>query len=147
MANELTVPETLQETILHFSDPQVCHDFMPRLRWKGMVACPRCGCAEVGFVATRRIWNCKGCKKQFSVKVGTIFEDSPLPLEKWLPAVWLIVNARNGISSCELARALDVTQKTAWFMLHRIRYALHVGSFECFWLVSRTLRQVRSCVR
>lgn len=78
----------------------------------------------------RRIWNCRGCKKQFSVKVGTIFEDSPLTLLKWLPAVWLIVNAKNGISSCELARSLGVTQKTAWFMLHRIRLAMQEGSIN-----------------
>jgi len=130
MATDLKVPTNLREVIIYFADPQVCHDFLTALRFPNGVACPRCGDTAVGFVKTRRIWNCKGCKKQFSVKVGTIFEDSPLGLEQWLPAVWLIVNAKNGISSCELARALDVTQKTAWFMLHRIRYALHNGTFE-----------------
>jgi transposase-like protein len=97
------------------------------------VECPRCGSKNIGaLVESRRIWNCKGCKKQFSAKVGTIFEDSPLSLTKWLPATWLIVNAKNGISSCELHRALGVTQKTAWFMLHRIRLAMQEGSFDKF---------------
>lgn len=82
------------------------------------------------FVRTRRNWNCRGYKKQFSVKVGTIFEHSPLPLSTWLPAVWLITNAKNGTSSCELARALGVTQKTAWFMLHRIRHMMEACGFE-----------------
>lgn len=124
-------PKTLQQAFLLFSTPQACHDFMVSVRWKGEpVACPRCGCVEVGFVRTRRIWNCRGCRKQFSVKVGTIFEDSPLPLSTWLPAVWLVTNAKNGISSCELARALGVTQKTAWFMLHRIRHIMETGGFE-----------------
>lgn len=132
MINDLTVPTNLREAIVHFSDMQGRHDFLTALRWQGTVSCPRCGDTAVGFVKTRRIWNCKGCKKQFSVKLGTIFEDSPLGLDKWLPAVWLIVNAKNGISSCELHRALDVTQKTAWFMLHRIRYALQHGFFEKF---------------
>jgi transposase-like protein len=127
---ETEVPATLQQTILHFSDPDTCHEFMVKMRWPDGVSCPCCGSGNVGFVATRRIWNCKGCKKQFSTKVGTIFEDSPLPLSTWLPAVWLLVNAKNGISSCELAKDLKVTQKSAWFMLHRIRYALEQGSFE-----------------
>src|SRR4028119_2406101 len=94
-----SVPTNLREMVIHFSDPRVCHEFLTALRFPSGVACPRCGDTAVGFVKTRRIWNCKGCKKQFSVKVGTIFEDSPLGLEKWLPAVWLIVNAKNGISS------------------------------------------------
>lgn len=131
MTSELKVPKTLQQAILLFSNPKVCHDYMVGWRWGGEVVCPRCGSANVGeLVKTRLIWNCKGCKKQFSVKVGTIFEDSPLKLSTWLPAVWLITNAKNGISSYELHRALGVTQKTAWFMLHRIRYAMQQGSFE-----------------
>jgi transposase-like protein len=131
MTNELKVSKTLQQAILLFSDPKVCHDYMVGWRWGGEVVCPRCGSANVGeLVKTRLVWNCKGCKKQFSVKVGTIFEDSPLKLSTWLPAVWLITNAKNGISSYELHRALGVTQKTAWFMLHRIRYAMQQGSFE-----------------
>jgi transposase-like protein len=128
-------PETLQEAILYFSDAQVCHDFMVNMRWPNGVTCPRCGCEDVRYSQTkgakpRRLWNCYGCKKQFTVKVGTIFEDSPLGMEKWLPAVWIIVNAKNGVSSHELGRSLGVTQKTAWFMLHRIRLALQVGSFD-----------------
>lgn len=131
MTSELKVPKTLQEAIILFSDAKVCHDYMVGWRWNGNVVCPRCGSANVGeLVKTRLVWNCKGCKKQFSVKVGTIFEDSPLKLSTWLPAVWLITNAKNGISSYELHRALGVTQKTAWFMLHRIRYAMQQGSFE-----------------
>lgn len=94
--------------------------------------CPRCGVVDEKhyYLKTRRVWKCRDCKKQFSVKVGTIFEDSPLGLDKWLPAVWLIANCKNGISSYELAKDLGVQQKTAWFMLHRIRLAMQTGSFE-----------------
>jgi transposase-like protein len=124
------LPETLVQAIRHFSDPQVCHDFMVAIRWPdGEIYCPKCGCVEIGFISTRRMFKCKGCKKQFSTKVGTIFEDSPLGLDKWLPAVWLIVNCKNGISSYELARDLEVTQKSAWFMLHRIRLAMQNKTF------------------
>ena len=94
--------------------------------------CPKCGGVEHSYLTTRRVWKCKACKKQFSVKVGTIFEDSPLGLDKWLPAVWLIANSKNGISSHELGRALGVTQKSTWFMLHRIRLAMQTGSFNKF---------------
>ena len=133
MNTENHLPATLVEAIRHFSDLQVCHDFMVALRWSdGKVTCPRCGCDKVGFIKTRRTWQCKGCQKQFSTKLGTIFEDSPLGLDKWLPAVWLIANCKNGISSYELARALGVTQKSAWFMLHRIRLAMQTGSFDKF---------------
>ena len=119
------VPEGLIEATRFFSDEKTCHEFLTEMRWSKGVECPRCGSKDIGqLVESRRIWNCKGCKKQFSAKVGTIFEDSPLSLTKWLPATWLIVNAKNGISSCELSRALGVTQKTAWFMLHRIRLAM-----------------------
>jgi transposase-like protein len=124
-------PETLLDAIRYFADPDAALAFMVSMRWPdGVITCPRCKCDKVSFLSTRRLWKCKGCAKQFSVKVGTIFEDSPLGLDKWLPAVWLIVNAKNGTSSCELARSLGVTQKTAWFMLHRIRLALHDGTFE-----------------
>jgi transposase-like protein len=124
-------PETLVSAIRYFADPDTALDFMVSMRWPlGVIACPRCNCEKVSFLKTRRLWKCMGCAKQFSVKVGTIFEDSPLGLDKWLPAVWVIVNAKNGVSSCELARSLGVTQKTAWFMLHRIRLALHDGTFE-----------------
>lgn len=124
-------PETLTSAITYFADPDRALQFMSNVQWPdGKVACPRCGSSSVLFMASVRRWNCRGCKKQFSVKVGTIFEESPLGLNKWLPAVWMIINAKNGISSCELARALGVTQKTAWFMLHRIRLALQNGSLD-----------------
>jgi len=102
---------------------------MRSIQWPdGVVKCPHCHSESVAFMPKVRRWYCCGCKGQFSVKAGTIFEESPLGFDKWLPAVWMILNAKNGISSCELARALGVTQKTAWFMLHRIRYALQDGS-------------------
>lgn len=128
--DEMSFPETLQQAITFFGDANRALEFMKALRWPdGVVKCPQCACERVSFLTTRRIWKCMGCKQQFSAKVGTIFEDSPLPLEKWLPAVWVIVNAKNGVSSCEIGRALGVTQKTAWFMLHRIRLAMQEGSF------------------
>ncbi len=129
---ETAAPKTLVEAIRHFADPDVCREFLVGLRWPDGVVCPHCGSTNVGFLATRKIWKCrfKECRKQFSVKVGTIFEDSPLGLDKWLPALWLIANAKNGISSHEVGRALGVTQKTAWFMLHRIRLAMQTESFE-----------------
>src|SRR5437870_1174502 len=127
------IPETLTGAIRYFGNADKCHEFLSEMRWTRGIHCLRCNSKNVGeLVKSRRIWNCKSCKKQFSVKVGTIFEDSPLGLEKWLPATWLIVNAKNGISSCELARSLGVTQKTAWFMLHRIRLAMQDGSIEKF---------------
>ena len=106
---------------------------MLRAKWPdGKIACPKCGGGKVGVVRSRSLLQCKAkdCRKQFSVKVGTIFEDSPLGLDKWFVAVWCIANAKNGISSCELARALEVTQKTAWFMLHRVRLAMKTGTFR-----------------
>src|SRR5215204_3243863 len=123
-------PQTLLEAVRYFSDPEICLEYVTRLRWPNGVACPHCGCMDLSFLSTRRIWKCKGCKKQFSVKVGTIFEDSPLGLDKWLIGIWLIANAKNGISSYEIARSLGVTQKSAWFMLHRIRLAMQSGSFD-----------------
>jgi transposase-like protein len=130
MESKIATPKSLQEAIILFSDKLVCHNYMVSKRFPNGVACPHCGDIAVGFVQTRLIWNCKGCKKQFSVKVGTVLEESPLPLSTWLPAFWLIANAKNGISSCELGRALNVTQKTAWFMLHRIRLVMQQGTFE-----------------
>jgi transposase-like protein len=118
-------PTTLLEAVRYFADPQVAHDFFVRLRWPEVVACPRsCGSVNVFYMANRRLWQCRDCKKQFTAKVGTIFEDSPIGFDKWMPAVWLIANAKNGVSSHEVGRALGVTQKTAWFMLHRIRLAM-----------------------
>jgi hypothetical protein len=127
------MPATLLEAITYFSDPMVCHDFMVNLRWPdGVVECPTCGSRNVGFLPSRNLFQCriKHPKRQFSIKVGTIFEDSPIGLEKWLPALWMIANDKNGISSYELHRALGVTQKTAWFMLHRIRLAMQCESFD-----------------
>jgi transposase-like protein len=118
-------PETLREAVVYFSDSDRAFEFAKSLRWTdGQPVCPRCGCLEHSFLSTRRVWKCKGCKRQFSVKVGTIFEDSPIGFEKWLPCVWLIANSKNSISSYEVARSIGVTQKTAWFMLHRIREAI-----------------------
>ena len=123
-------PKTLLEAIQYFSDPDNCLEFLKSRRWPdGVVTCPTCGSTSVGFLPSRRLWQCKTRhpKAQFSIKVGTIFEDSPLGLDKWLPSMWMIANDRNGISSWELHRALGVTQKTAWFMLHRIRMAMQEG--------------------
>jgi transposase-like zinc ribbon protein len=121
-----TDPRTLQEAIRYFSDANNCLSYLAARRWPNGVVCPTCGRKDVSFVTARRVWQCKTRhpKAQFSVKVGTVFEDSPLGLDKWLPAVWMIANCKNGISSYELARDLGVTQKTGWFMLHRIRLAM-----------------------
>src|SRR5213075_2519437 len=127
------IPETLTGAIRYFGDAEKCHEFLAAMRWPRDMRCPHCYSKDVGkLVLPRRIWNCKNCRKQFTVKVGTIFEDSPLGLDKWLPATWLIVNAKNGTSSCELARSLGVTQKTAWFMLHRIRLAMQENGGRIF---------------
>ncbi len=127
-------PRTLIEAIRYFSDPDVCIEYVAKLRWPEGPVCPSCGGTEHTYLAKRRVWKCrnKECHRQFSVKVGTIFEQSPLGLDKWLPAVWLIANSKNGISSHEVARALGITQKSAWHVLHRIREALRDGSFERF---------------
>jgi len=117
-------PGTLQEAIQYFTDPDNCHAFMVEMRWPdGKVTCPTCGSEKVTYLAKQRRFKCYGKhpKAQFSIKVGTIFEDSPLGLDKWLPAAWLILNCKNGISSYELSRDLKITQKSTWFMLHRIR--------------------------
>jgi len=126
----MRAPKTLQEAIIHFANPDNCIAFMVAHRWPNGVTCPTCGRADVTWLAKQKKWQCKSAhaKRQFSAKVGTIFEDSPLGLEKWLPAVWIITAAKNGVSSCEIAKSLGVTQKTAWFMLHRIRLAMHSGS-------------------
>lgn len=121
-----TSPKTLQEAILYFADESRCHEYVARHRWPNGPVCPTCGSSHVGFLEKQQRYQCSArhAKRQFTVKVGTIFEDSPLPLIKWLPAIWLIASDKNGISSYELAKALDITQKTAWFMLHRIRFAM-----------------------
>lgn len=124
------LPTTLQEAVQFFSDPQRTLDFLIALRWPHGPVCPRCHSHEHRFIKTRTIWVCKSCQKQYSVKVGTIFEDSPIKLDKWMCAIWMIVSAKNGVSSYEVARALGVTQKTAWFMMHRIRLMLQNGSVD-----------------
>ena len=124
----LAAPKTLVQAIRLFSDPDVCLNHLIPIRWPDGITCPRCGSKEHHFIATRRIWRCKGeCKKQFSVKIGTVMEESPLGLDKWLTGIWLIANAKNGISSYEAGRALGITQKSAWFLLHRIRLAMQSG--------------------
>lgn len=124
-------PKTLQQAILYFSNPDNCLNLVARLRWPDGVECPTCGRKDARFLQNQRKWQCKSVHhhRQFSVKVGTIFEDSPLPLDKWLVAVWMVSNCKNGVSSYEVGRALGITQKSAWFMLHRIRLAMQKRSF------------------
>ena len=124
-------PKTLQQAVIYYSSPENCFDFLVSRRWPNGVFCPTCGREDVRFISTRKMWECKNdhARKQFSVKVGTIFEDSPIGLDKWLTAIWLIANCKNGISSYEVGRAIGVTQKSAWFMLHRIRLAMQSKSF------------------
>src|ERR1051325_10626162 len=127
MTKQTEFPKTLQQAIIYFANPENASNFLMQMRWPNGVECPACDSREVSYLSTRRLWKCKACKKQFSVKVGTVMEDSPIGLDKWLSAIWLIVNAKNGISSYEVHRALGVTQKTGWFLLHRIRLALQKG--------------------
>lgn len=118
------------EAIRFFSDPATCTRYLAERRWPDGPVCPKCGGKQHSYLSTRNLWKCRECKKQFSVKAGTIFEDSPLGLDKWLPAVWLLFTRRAGVSSVELSKDLGVTQKTAWFMAHRIRCAARTGSFN-----------------
>jgi transposase-like protein len=125
-------PKTLQQAVIYFADTDNCLKFMVKLRWPdGVVTCPTCEREDAVFLKNQRKWQCKSVHshRQFSVKVGTIFEDSALPLDKWLVAIWMVANCKNGVSSYEVARALGVTQKSAWFMLHRIRLAMQTRSF------------------
>src|SRR5579863_8014597 len=128
----VTVNETsgLLEAIRYFSDPMICLEAVAKAKWPKGPECPACQSKRLSFLTTRRMWTCLECRKQFSVKVGTIFEDSAIGLDKWLVAMWLLANCKNGVSSYEIGRALKVTQKTAWFMLHRIRYAQHHGTIN-----------------
>jgi transposase-like protein len=130
MSNQERFPQTLLEAIRHFSDADNCLNFMVSLRWPDGIVCPRCKSDQANFIRTRRLWICKACKKNFTVKVGTIMEDSPIGLDKWLTAIWMIANDKNGTSSYEIHRRLGITQKSAWFMLHRIRLAMQNGSLE-----------------
>lgn len=125
-------PKTLQQAIVFFSNPENCLNYMAARRWPKGVICPTCGRNDVTFLAKQNKWQCKSAhaKRQFTVKVGTIFEDSPLGLDKWLTVIWMITNCKNGVSSYEIHRAVGVTQKTAWFMVHRIRVAMQTGTFE-----------------
>lgn len=126
-----TGPQTLIEAVRYFSDKKVCHDYMIQIKWPdGKIVCPKCGGDNIGFLSTREIYKCRACKKQFSAKVDTIFEASPLGLDKWFVAIWMESNCKNGISSLELHRALGITQKSAWFMGHRIRLAMRTGNFR-----------------
>jgi len=123
-------PKTLQEAIVYFSDPDRAFEFACKLRWPdGKVFCPRCGSDKHYFIKTRKLWLCRGCDKQFTLKVNSIFEDSPLGLDKWMIAFWMLVNCKNGVSSMEIHRTLGITQKSAWFMLQRLRLALQEKSF------------------
>src|SRR5438094_6062163 len=122
-------PNSLHEAIRYFSNKDTALTFLASLRWPKGVTCPACDAKDPGFLKTRRIWKCRECGRQFSVKLGTIFEDRPIGLDKWLPALWMLANSKNGISSYELARALGVTQKTGWFMLHRIRLAMQTRTW------------------
>lgn len=124
-------PATLQEAAEYFADPNVCLAYMVAMRWPdGEIACPECGSKAVRFIPRRQGWQCGShhARRTFSVKTGTVMEDSPIPLKKWLLAIWLLVNCKNGISSYEVARDLDLTQKSAWFLLQRVRLALQEGS-------------------
>jgi transposase-like protein len=117
-------PKTLQEAIQYFSDEQVCIDAVAEMRWPNGPECPACLAKKPYYLKTQKRFKCRDCRRQFSVKLGTIFEDSPIPLQKWMPAMWMLANCKNGVSSHEIGRALGVTQKTAWFMLHRLRLAM-----------------------
>ncbi len=151
--NADNLPSSLQEAAVYFNDEKNCHDTMVQMRWPdGEITCPHCASRKIGklvvsvreisgrtlksgkvvepYTLIRRVWNCKGCKKQFTAKVGTLFEDSPIALGKWLLCLWMLVNCKNGISSYKVSRDLKVTQKSAWFMLQRLRLALHEGGFE-----------------
>jgi len=134
MKTPMEFPQTLHEAIKYFSTGDNALNFVVSLRWPAGVVCPRCGSKEVRFLKIRKIWECSECEslRQFSAKVGTVMEDSPIRLDKWMSAFWLIANAKNGISSYELGRSIGVTQKSAWFMLHRIRLAMQDGSIEKF---------------
>lgn len=130
VASNLNDKSGLMDAILYFSDPMICLETVSKAKWPKGPTCPKCQSQRLSFLRTRRMWTCLDCRKQFSVKVGTIFEDSAIGLDKWLTAMWLIANCKNGISSYELARDIKVTQRTAWFMLQRLRRVMHTGSIN-----------------
>ncbi len=132
MANVIKDPKTLQEAVVYFSNPDNCLAYMVARLWPDGVTCPTCGRKDATFLKNQGKWQCRShhAKRQFSAKTGTIYEDSPLGLDKWLTATWMLTTAKNGVSSYEIHRAIGVTQKTAWFMMHRIRKAMQTGSFQ-----------------
>lgn len=117
-------PRTLMDAVRHYSDKENALAEVADSRWHGQIVCPHCAADSPIFLKTRRVWKCSKCRRQFSIKGGTVFEDSAVPMDKWLTAIWMVANCKNGVSSYEIARDLGVTQKTAWFMLHRIRLAM-----------------------
>ena len=124
-------PETLMEAVRYFADLEICDLYMRRIKWPdGHVVCPYCGSERIGEIKSRHLLRCKDCRKQFSHKVGTIFEDTKLPLRKWFMAIWMITNHPKGIASTTLAKDLHITQKSAWFVLHRLRHASRTDSFN-----------------
>jgi transposase-like protein len=152
MEHQEKFPQTLLEAIRHFTDPDNCLNFMVSMRWPDGITCPRCQSKQANFIKTRRLWICKDCKKNFTVKVGTIMEDSAIGLDKWLTAIWMIANDKNGISSYEIHRSLGITQKSAWFLLHRIRLAMQNGSLESSPVPSKPMKlmwaaKLASCTR
>ena len=130
MSKSKALPKTLIEAVRFFADPDVCLEIAAELRWPNGPTCPQCESQRHSFLKTRRIWKCLDCKKQYSVKQGSIFEESAISLDKWLVSIWLVANCKNGISSYELARSIGVTQKSGWFVLQRIRLAMQTGSFK-----------------
>lgn len=142
-------PETLIDAVRYYADRKTCFETMLSVKWPdGKITCPKCHGELIGRIESRSMLQCKlkVCRKQFSVKVGTIFEDSPIGLDRWFVAVWCIANAKNGISSHELGRALGITQKTAWFMLHRVREAMKTPTFrklEC-WLHGDSMSKTKA---
>ncbi len=128
-----SLPKTLIEAVRYFSGSEVCQAYMRKIKWPtGNITCPHCGSRRIGEIKTIQLLRCKDCRKKIYAKQGTIFESSPLGLDKWFVAVWCIANCKNGISSHELARAIGVTQKSAWFMLHRIRLAMDISDNASF---------------
>lgn len=132
MKNADDHPRTLDEAIRYFSDLDVATNFVAMLRWPGGPVCPVCGSGNYSYLSTRRLWKCKACKKQYSVKVDTIFEGSPIQLDKWLVTIWMLANFKEEVSSYEIHDTIGVTQKTAWSMMHRIRLAMQTETFKRF---------------